>query len=112
VAAEWENRTSASTVRVETANTPAASTADEAPATSQIRSDDFEFALLEIRRFTIRQFYQFDTSASNCYQEIHEEILSKTAQIPSDFQLKLFYFYSLDDCSETDGIVTFLVPVG
>jgi hypothetical protein len=38
--------------------------------------------------------------------------LSKTAQIPSDFQLKLFYFYSLDDCSETDGIVTFLVPVG
>jgi hypothetical protein len=64
---------------VETANTPAASAADETPATSQIRSDDFEFALLEIRRFTICPFYQFATSASNCYQDRYEEILFKIA---------------------------------
>jgi hypothetical protein len=72
---------------VETANTPAASAAHEAPATSQIRSDDFEFALLEIRRFTICSFYQFDTRASNCYQEIHEEILSKNGTAFSDLPI-------------------------
>jgi len=71
---------SASTVRVETANTPAASATDEAPATSQIRSDGFEFALLEFRRFTICLFYQFATSASNCCQDRYEEILSKRAR--------------------------------
>jgi hypothetical protein len=60
---------------VETANTPAASATDEAPATSQIRSDGFEFALLEFRRFTIYLFYQFATSASNCCQDRYEEIL-------------------------------------
>lgn len=81
---------SASTVRVETANTPAANATDEAPATSQIRSDDFEFALLEIRRFTICPFYQLATSASNCCQDRYEEILPEMAQLSELFPFKSF----------------------
>ena len=86
---------SASTVRVETANTPAASARDEAPATSHIRSDGFEFVLLEFRRFTICLFYQFATSATNCCQDRYEEILSKMARYLGLFPFKSFPFNNL-----------------
>jgi hypothetical protein len=56
-----ESRASASTVRGENANTPATSNTEEAPAASQIRSADFEFALRFFRLFTICPFYQFVT---------------------------------------------------
>src|ERR1035437_1540271 len=57
VAAGRGSGVSACTVRVETATTPAASATEETPATSQIRSGDFEFALLDSRRFTTCPFY-------------------------------------------------------
>ena len=95
VADGWRSLASASTVRVETANTPAASARDEAPATSHIRSDGFEFALLEFRRFTICPFYQLATSASNCCQDRYEEILSKMARYSGFFPFKSLPLNSL-----------------
>jgi hypothetical protein len=56
VAVGTEGRASASTVRVKITN-PAASKTEQAPATSQIGSVDFELGLLDSRRFTIRPFY-------------------------------------------------------
>jgi hypothetical protein len=47
----------ACTVRVETPTTNAVSATDEAPANSQIRSEDFELVLLDSRRITICPFY-------------------------------------------------------
>jgi hypothetical protein len=49
--------TSACTVRVKNAATPAASKIEQAPATSQIGSEDLELGLPDSRRFTIRPFY-------------------------------------------------------
>jgi hypothetical protein len=57
VAAGRESRASACTVRVETVTTTATSATEEAPAISQIRSDDFELGLLDVRRLTICPFY-------------------------------------------------------
>jgi hypothetical protein len=57
VAAGRESRASACTVRVETETTTATSATEEAPAISQIRSDDFELGLLDFRRLTICPFY-------------------------------------------------------
>jgi hypothetical protein len=37
--------------------TTATSATEEAPAISQIRSDDFELGLLDVRRLTICPFY-------------------------------------------------------
>jgi hypothetical protein len=52
-----ESCASACTVRVETVTTIAASTTEEAPARSQIRSGVFELVSLESRRLTIYPFY-------------------------------------------------------
>jgi hypothetical protein len=57
VAAGRDSGASASTVRVEIPTTTAASATDEAPANSQIRSEDFELVLLDFRKITIYPFY-------------------------------------------------------
>jgi hypothetical protein len=62
---------------MERAITPAVSTIEEAPASSQIRSEVLELGLSGSRRFTICLFYQFDTDELNCCVEKHEEILPK-----------------------------------
>jgi hypothetical protein len=59
---------------VVTATTPTVSATEEAPASSQTRSEVFEL-VLHGSRFTIRLFYQFDTDSPNCYQNTHEGIL-------------------------------------
>jgi hypothetical protein len=55
---------------VVTATTPTVSATEEAPASSQTRSEVFEL-VLHGSRFTICLFYQFDTDSPNCCQEMH-----------------------------------------
>jgi hypothetical protein len=61
---------------VVTATTPTVSATEEAPASSQTRSEVFEL-VLHGSGFTICLFYQFDTDSPNCYQNLHTEILPK-----------------------------------
>jgi hypothetical protein len=64
---------------VVTATTPTVSATEEAPASSQTRSEVFEL-VLHGSRFTIHLFYQFGTHSPNCYQNAHTEILPKKEQ--------------------------------
>jgi hypothetical protein len=59
---------------VVTVTTPTVRATEEAPASSQTRSEVFEL-VLHGSRFTIHLFYQFDTHSPNCYQNTHTEIL-------------------------------------
>jgi hypothetical protein len=65
---------------MEIATTPAVSTAEVAPATSHIRSEDFELGLLVSRRLTICLFYQFATSEPGYCQKSHGYNLPKKEQ--------------------------------
>jgi hypothetical protein len=87
-----ESRASASTVRGINANTPPTSRTADIPAASQIRSDDFVFAMLDLLLFTIRPFYQFDTIYSACYLKEYEENLPRMALL-----FGLFPYKSLSD---------------
>jgi hypothetical protein len=61
---------------VVTATTPTVSATEEAPASSQTRSEVFEL-VLHGSRFTIHLFYQFGTHSPNCYQKTHRGFLPK-----------------------------------
>jgi hypothetical protein len=69
---------------VVTATTPTVSATEEAPASSQTRSEVFEL-VLHGSRFTIHLFYQLDTRSPNCYQNAHTEILPKSEHISRVF---------------------------
>jgi hypothetical protein len=83
---------------VETATTPAVSATEDAPASSQIRSEDFELVLLGTRRFTICLLYQFDTYSPNFWRFAHQGILPKSALLTELFSLFL-RFPHLYPCS-------------
>ena len=87
VAAGLGSRAFACTDRAKNPNTPAANNTKEAPATSHIRSAEFELALLVSRRFSICLFYQFDTKIQLCCQKKHEEKLPEMAMIAALFQI-------------------------
>jgi hypothetical protein len=75
---------------VVTVTTPTVSATEEAPASSQTRSEVFEL-VLHGSRFTICLFYQFDTHSPNCYQNMHREILPKR-ELVSGFSHELVRF--------------------
>jgi hypothetical protein len=76
---------------VVTATTPTVSATEEAPASSQTRSEVFELVLHGSRRFTICLFYQFDTHSPNCYQETHRGFCPKGTFF-GDFSRELVRF--------------------
>jgi hypothetical protein len=77
---------------VVTATTPTVSATEEAPASSQTRSEVFEL-VLHGSRFTICLFYQFDTHSPNCYQYMHMGFLPPTEPF-SGFFLRIGDFHS------------------
>jgi hypothetical protein len=70
---------------VVTATTPAASTTEDAPASSKTRSGDFDLVLFDSRRFIILPFYQFDTNSPNCYLKMHGVFLANMEHISGIF---------------------------
>jgi hypothetical protein len=75
---------------VVTATTPTVRATEEAPASSQTRSEVFEL-VLHGSRFTICLFYQFDTHSPNCYQETYGGFCPKGTFL-GDFSHELVRF--------------------
>ncbi|MGO9775294.1 MAG: hypothetical protein ACLQGT_05920 [Terracidiphilus sp.] len=88
---------------METATTPAVSATEEAPASSQTRSEVFEL-VLHGSRFTIYIFYQFDTDLPNCYQKMHRGFMFKNEHF-SGFSYELVRFPQLENCNRIGAIL-------
>jgi hypothetical protein len=75
---------------MEMITTPAVSATEQAPATSHIRSEDFELGLLVSRSFTIPPFYQFATIPTDYCQKAYVEIMPKKEHYLNPSQLTGF----------------------
>jgi hypothetical protein len=78
---------------VVTATTPTVRATEEAPASSQTRSEVFEL-VLHGSRFTIHLFYQFGTDSPNCYQKANRGFLPKKEHFTGFFP-SIGVFYSV-----------------